>query len=286
VNIVENSEEAQDIVLTTLEAGDFWGEQALFGQDDIQLSAITDSPCTILELSGVIIRSLAKKRAQILEILRKSCKRWMFYPTLARVPLFKYFTDKERQKITEYFSLVNVKKGTAIITEGELDESLYLIKSGEVGVYTTFVEREGLQVIQTAQTQLYLDTLRAGDFFGEAAFLTKEPSIATVSTLTDVQLLKLPKPHLEQLIKNYPEIEKILIEYHQQRMLNNMKAIYISIDKRYFMAIVLTGDKSALSLFFIFRVKEREKVWADGFRFRRTNSDYYRRRRRIWQRHC
>ena len=145
--------------------------------------------------------------------------------TLARVPLFSYLDPAERHKIAEYLAPMNAKKGEAIITEGEIGDTMYLIKSGEVGIYTTLVESEGVSVIKTDQERLHLATLKEGDFFGEQALITKEPRSATVIASTDVQLLKFSKRDLAAVVKHYPRVGTLLKKYHQQRISDTLESL-------------------------------------------------------------
>ena len=136
---------------------------------------------------------------------------------LANVPLFSYLDADERQKIAEYLSPVSVKKGTTIIHEGEIGDCMYLIKSGEVGVYTILIEEQDSSPAETDQEQLHLATLNAGDFFGEQALITNEPRNATIIALTDVELLQFSKSDLATIVINHPRIGELLKRYNQQR---------------------------------------------------------------------
>lgn len=149
-----------------------------------------------------------------------------FQQDLEHVPLFKYFDVAELQKIAEFLSLVNVKKGTMIIKEGDSGDCMYLIKSGEVGVYTTLmIKEEESDLPETDQEQLHLATLKANDFFGEQALVTDEPRTASVVALTDVQLLRFSKPDLEAIVKSYPRVGTLLRKYHQQRTSDTIESL-------------------------------------------------------------
>jgi CRP-like cAMP-binding protein len=220
---IEYSRDKQHPLHMTLETGDFLGEHAFFRQDDISFSTITKTACTIAEIPKVAFALLSKKYISISDSLKQTYKQRCFPPMLACMPLFSNLTDHERQDIAKHFFTMDVRKGNIIITEGEHDESLYFIRDGEVSVFTTLIERGELQVIQVEQERLRLATLKAGDFFGEGAFFTKEPRSATVSAVTDVKLLKLPQRYLANILTDYPQVDVLLKEYHQQRITNTMK---------------------------------------------------------------
>jgi CRP-like cAMP-binding protein len=136
---------------------------------------------------------------------------------LANVPLFSYLTADERQKIAETLSPVSVKKGATIIHEGEIGDCMYLIRSGEVGVYTILTEKGEGSSAEADQEQLHLATLKAGDFFGEQALITNEPRNATIIALTDAELLQFSKSDLATIVINHPRIGELLRTYNQQR---------------------------------------------------------------------
>ncbi|GAK54849.1 cyclic nucleotide-binding domain protein [Candidatus Vecturithrix granuli] len=222
IEFYEEEREAFTILLTK---GDFWGEHSFLRQKGVSLNALAKTPCTILELPKTSLISLAQRYTGILDTLKNTCKRRCFYPVISQCSLFTHLTSQERQDIAEYFFTLNVKKGTEIITEGQHDSGLFLIKSGEVEVRTTLVEQEDFHIISTDRKQIRLATLTAGDIFGEGTFFTKEPRSATVSALIDTELLKLPAQNLTRMLKNYPYIEVLLKEIHQQRMINTVKIL-------------------------------------------------------------
>jgi len=153
-----------------------------------------------------------EKHPHIDELLKEDSVCKELARQLASVPLFSYLTPGERQKIAEFLCPVNVKKGTIVIQEGEIGDCMYLVKSGEIDVYTTLMEGEEID-----QEQLHLATLKAGDFFGEQALITNEPRNATIIALTDTELLQFSKSDLATIVINYPRIGELLRKYNQQR---------------------------------------------------------------------
>lgn len=222
---IEFYQEEQKPLTILLKKGDFWGEHSFLRQKGVSLTAIAKTSCTILELPKTRLISLAQRYSGILETLKNTCKQRCFYPTLSKSSLFTHLTIQERQHIAEYFFTMNVPKGADIITEGNCDKGIYVIKSGEVEVRTALVEHEDYHVIPTEQKQIRLAKLTAGDIFGEGTFFTKEPRSATISALTYTELLKLPAQSLTRMIRNYPQIGTVLKHVHQQRLLNTVKML-------------------------------------------------------------
>ena len=226
--------EGRDTLLEQLGIGGFWGGMFLFApirqtQETVPenpLSIIADQDCRILEIPKAALAALVKREPDLSEtLLLAYYKRKTSDSALARVPLFSHLDPMERRKIAEQLSLITIRKGATILTEGETGDEMYVIKSGQVGVYTTLVEEEGVSVIKTDRDRLHLATLKEGDFFGEQALITHEPRSATIIALTDVQLLKFTKHDLAVVVKHHPRVGALLQKYHQQRMSDTMESL-------------------------------------------------------------
>lgn len=99
---------------------------------------------------------------------------------LSKVELLAALTSFERGKIAEALDEVQVKAGEQICKQGDNGDSMFIVKSGVVGVVKT-----------TEGADETLDDIKVGDYFGERALLSGEPRAATVTAKEDVVLLKL-----------------------------------------------------------------------------------------------
>lgn len=238
-HIYTKDKEGEDSLLQQMTVGGFWGGMFLFapvrqGIDSSLQPAISvriEHDSRILEIPRTALSILIKREPDLSEsLLLAYYQHKNTDATLARVPLFSHLEPVERAKIAEHFTPAAFRKGTTIIAEGDNGEEMYVIKSGQVGVYTTLVEEEGgVSVIKADQERLHLATLQDGDFFGEQALLTHEPRSATIIAITDVQALKFTKHDLAVVIEQYPHIGALLEKYHQQRIadtLESLKAIW------------------------------------------------------------
>lgn len=82
---------------------------------------------------------------------------------------------------------LSFKKGDVLIKEGEVSEEFYYLCEGQVAV---------------EKGKALLAHLQAGDFFGEGALLSRESRGASVTALTDGQVLKLSRSTFEDLLQN------------------------------------------------------------------------------------
>ncbi|MCP4399655.1 MAG: cyclic nucleotide-binding domain-containing protein [bacterium] len=227
VKIVFEDDEERTCVLAILGAGDFFGEVSLLTKEQTGAYAVAGSAGSVLEIPKTVIATLIKKHPSIVETLKDVSFHRILDSTLANVALFRHLNNAERQKIADFLAPLTIEKGTQIITEGDFGDCMYLIKSGEVGVYTKLMMEEGTEnFAELEQQQLHLATLMEGDFFGEQALMTNERRNATVIALSDLQLLRFSKPDLEVIIKNYPRVSELLRRYHHQRSSDTMESLH------------------------------------------------------------
>lgn len=108
---------------------------------------------------------------------------------LSQLPLFSYFSNQLLQKIIEESLLYKAKKGTRIITQGEIGRHLYILLRGRV-----VVEKNSI-----ADGRMKLTTLHATSIFGEIAIVEESERAADVVALEDVSLLRVPAVVLRSL---------------------------------------------------------------------------------------
>ena len=92
------------------------------------------------------------------------------------VPFFENFTKEQVQEIMNASQVLKVKKGQVVLTEGEIDDSFFIILSGSVAV---------------KRTEKNIATIKRGDCFGEMAYLQGQSRMATILAETDCILLKI-----------------------------------------------------------------------------------------------
>ncbi len=105
------------------------------------------------------------------------------FDTLNRLGFFKGFSDAEIWGLVRASNWQNYKPGESIITEGEIDNSFYIILSGVVNI-----EKDGQHV----------DSLQQGCCFGEMGFIANTERTASVLAKTDVSLIKVNASTLDR----------------------------------------------------------------------------------------
>jgi serine/threonine protein kinase len=94
---------------------------------------------------------------------------------LDNVPFFENFTKDQIKSILEASNIINIPKGEVIVSEGDIDDSFFVVLSGQAAVQ---------------KRNKKIAFIRRGECFGEMAFLSGQIRAATVSAETDCSLLK------------------------------------------------------------------------------------------------
>ena len=115
--------------------------------------------------------------------------------------LFGNINDPGMQKVLRSLSMIEdtmVKAGEYVFKDGDKSSDFYIIGLGAVEVVKVLDQETGKEKI--------LDTLGAGDFFGEGSLFSDEPRGASIHALSDCRLFKIDKRRFFELLKNNNDI--------------------------------------------------------------------------------
>lgn len=104
------------------------------------------------------------------------------------------FSWKEIESLASYMVLCRVAKGETLFQEGAEGDSLIIIVKGSV-----HIEKENM-----GRKKKGIATLGSGQTLGEMSLIDGERRSATAVAATDLLLLVLSKPGLDQLIEEKP----------------------------------------------------------------------------------
>jgi CRP-like cAMP-binding protein len=108
-------------------------------------------------------------------------------------------------------ALAQVRKletDTTVFHEGDPSDQIFVVVNGRVKIVTT--SSDGKEFI--------LSVLGAGQVFGEMGLLEEAPRSASVSTLTDVELLVIKHDDFDHLLKTSPGISRKLMAILSRRL--------------------------------------------------------------------
>ncbi|OGP37091.1 MAG: hypothetical protein A2X87_07280 [Deltaproteobacteria bacterium GWC2_42_51] len=132
---------------------------------------------------------------------------------MALSPVFKPLTPADRKEILARLTHEKFEQGKNIINEGEIGDTMFLIKEGKVKVWVKNPEKGTVNMAE----------LEEGDFFGEIALATSHPRIANVTAVADTELVLFSRPMIKDILGKYPEIKNILEDIIKARVADVMK---------------------------------------------------------------
>ena len=122
------------------------------------------------------------------------------------IQFFSNFTRNQVKAILDAANVVKVAKDTAVVKEGEIDDSFYIIMSGQA-----VVRKDGKEIA----------VIGRGECFGEMAYLSGESRTATVATDSDCILLKISAMLLD---KAPQEIQLLFLKRFAMTLLRRLSA--------------------------------------------------------------
>lgn len=114
----------------------------------------------------------------------------------ARIPLFRDVSKRSLRSIVSAATEIDIRSGTVIVREGHSDRYLYVLLEGSAEVTRGGRKR---------------DSIGAGEFFGELAFLDGGPRTATVTATSDSRLMILSPTEMDGVIRDEPGLALRLI---------------------------------------------------------------------------
>jgi CRP-like cAMP-binding protein len=140
------------------------------------------------------------------------------YEMIQEIPMFKYFSDKEKKIFANLkHSLVEFKKGNVIIKEGDQLAALYVLIKGTVLITRT-----------SENAQIRLAKLKSGEIFGEMNFFSRKPRQSNVIANDDVLAMKMDDNFFEKIT---PEIKDKMKNCFIELLINRLEEMNESIMK-------------------------------------------------------
>ncbi len=121
---------------------------------------------------------------------------------LKRIPLFSEVPDEALHKIAPFATSEEWPEGKEIVKEGGFSNHFYAIEEG-----TAKVERAGEHIAD----------LKEGDIFGEQGLLEHSERSATVTSTSDIRLIKIEHWELSRMKKAMPEAYEDLVKKVEER---------------------------------------------------------------------
>lgn len=140
------------------------------------------------------------------------------------IPLFSDLTPKQLDSIGTHMAMRVYEKGDVILRQGEVADTLYIIVAGQVKVFMS----------DESHREVIINTLSAGEFFGEIPLFDQEPRSASVAALERCHIQSLSYPAFQKIIERSPEIARKLMATmatrlrHADRQIGTLALLNIS----------------------------------------------------------
>lgn len=183
------------IYLSSLAEGDFFGEFGFLtgAPRSASVEVITES--WIFSLEREAIDRVVELTPEIAGTLLQFYKERVAELLMAKSAIFSPLDPHQRKILLAHAKLVQFFDSDLIFAEGDKSDALFFIKRGEVEIFS---EREGLPI--------FLNKLDEGDFFGEIGIINAGPRTASVRAIGAVELLKIHRDKLLEIMKNEPRV--------------------------------------------------------------------------------
>jgi len=130
---------------------------------------------------------------------------------LRQIPLFASLDENLHREIIESIVLMYYPGEYSLFKQGDEGDALYIIKKGQVEIYTEPAEEGDLPKS--------LATITDGGFFGEMALVSDAARNASAKTLVDSEVFILSKEDFKKLLDSNP----VLAEQISATVVSRMK---------------------------------------------------------------
>jgi cGMP-dependent protein kinase len=145
--------------------------------------------------------------------------------SLQKVPLFKNFTLKKLEILSEKIGTEKFENGAKIIIQGEEGSRFYVVKSGKVDIFVN---------------SNYIRTINENEYFGERALFFKEPRSATAIANGKVEIHYLEKENFKA------NIESNMKEYLMNRL--HLQDNTVELKDLDYLSVLGSGNYGSVSL--------------------------------------
>ncbi len=195
--------------IAELGPGELFGEMTCMSYYPRSATVRAQTDCTMLEMLRNVLDVMQRNKT-FREQLDRNYRKRALDSHLRSVPLLASLTPDFIDHLRDRVELLRFTPGQVICSQGEPADSFYLVRLGFVKVSQ---HRPGGDLI--------LAYLARGSYFGEMAFLTGTPRIATCSALDHVEVVRVPGEDFQLMLDRFPEIRHKLEEAAAEHMEQN-----------------------------------------------------------------
>ncbi|MBN2725075.1 MAG: cyclic nucleotide-binding domain-containing protein [Deltaproteobacteria bacterium] len=208
VNVTKLSSIGEETLITTLKAGEFFGEFALLADHRRHASIVANSTVEVIEIPKTIVVELGKKHPELIEIIKRFYRHRLMDLMIKSLDFFNLISADRREKYLGDIHFHRFAPGTPIIRQGQKSGGFFLIMIGEVEIIHKGENGEKL-----------LGVLGEGEYFGEMALMKRQSAMATVKSRELVELVQIPAKTFFQILADHPQVWRKMQEEVKKREL-------------------------------------------------------------------
>ncbi len=206
VEVTQRDERGVSEVVNQLDRGGYFGELALLHDAPRNATCRTTIPTELLSLSRRDFEQLVKARFALRDKVDRSITQ---VELLRRVPLFAEMGAQQLRLVAAQLQAQTYEPGAALMRQGEMGETFYVIESGRVQV----------SVGQDGELRVAAER-GPGEYVGEIALLLQVPRTATVTALAPTRVLALTKDDFDRLVSEHLYVGRQLERDTSRRLLD------------------------------------------------------------------
>lgn len=185
----------EEVVLSHLRGGAFFGEMALLTESPRTARATCESDTVLLEIQRRGLEELAAVEQEFAAVLADYTRDRLLQNLMLTSGLFAPLDEPARARLIERFEIRTFDGGEALLEEGAEGGTLFVVLSGEVAIE----KREGDDVLTVTR-------LGPGDVVGEISLLTRRPATATVRAYGRTIVLGLLRDDFNAIVGDFPAV--------------------------------------------------------------------------------
>ncbi len=198
------------VTVATMGPDSFFGEMALLTRRPRTATVIAVGKVELLEMSRAVLDELARSDPSVTAALESFCRARVLEGIARSSPVLKDLPSDVVKAVQAAFDGRRARAGDVLVHQGSAGPGLFLVLQGELDVT---VAGSGLALEETL-----VKRLGPGDVFGEMSLMFGRPAAATVTAISDVSLLLLPRAGFDTFARAYPPLEERLAQLASERL--------------------------------------------------------------------
>jgi CRP-like cAMP-binding protein/Fe-S-cluster-containing hydrogenase component 2 len=215
----------------TLGQGEIFGEMGALSRYPISADVTASVPTTCLVIRTPALRLMLKQQAlaDFRAFVDDRYRTRTLASHLRRTDIFKTLADDAVERLRQRAELLAFDPGEVIVEQASPGDALYLVRGGYV------------KVSVRGAAEIAVTYLRKGDWAGELGILTDQPWPVTLTALEHVELVRIARVDVLDVIRAYPEIEGQLRDLGARRAHERRLALERPAETRYLQTAMDTG---------------------------------------------